>query len=263
MSNNNSQELVRVLEEYRGRCGLVLFLDFDGTLVPIKPCPDQVVVSASLYALMRALTREFPTCIVSGRRLEELTGFLHGLDIGVSAEHGAVHATPDRVCWRESAGPELQQIRTELQTGLGDRFEQVVEFKSTGVAMHYRRFPELRETLMALAGNALTMGGQAYELLHGKKVVEIRKRGVDKGRAIQWWLDQIPSATSSVPVFFGDDLTDEAGFAKVNALGGIGVHVGQNRVTCAAYSVPSVDAVHSVLWSLPSTSYHDTANSLH
>ncbi|WP_305729813.1 trehalose-phosphatase, partial [Burkholderia ubonensis] len=74
-------------------------------------------------------------------------------------------------------------------------------------------------------------------------VFEIKPKGVDKGRALAAFLDEPPFA-GRTPVFAGDDLTDEKGFAVVNARGGLSIKVGAGE-TSARVRLDSVDALHA------------------
>src|SRR5690606_31851210 len=86
-------------------------------------------------------------------------------------------------------------------------------------------------------------GHEGIVLQRGKMVREIRAGGADKGRAIRAFMDEEPFR-GRTPVFVGDDLTDEAGFAAMHVMGGISVKVGSSSPTAAAYRSEDVPAVH-------------------
>jgi trehalose 6-phosphate phosphatase len=92
----------------------------------------------------------------------------------------------------------------------------------------------------AIVDKALDEHRDCLDLLDGKMVFEIRPKGIDKGQAIEAFLNE-PPFSGRIPVFVGDDVTDEDGFAVVNRLGGITVHVGAALSTCASWRVRSVD----------------------
>jgi trehalose 6-phosphate phosphatase len=89
----------------------------------------------------------------------------------------------------------------------------------------------------------LTRHGATLELQRGKMVLELRPRGTDKGSAIRAFMAEQPFA-GRTPVFIGDDVTDEAGFATINQLNGISIRVGDGAGTCARYVGASVVAIH-------------------
>ena len=101
----------------------------------------------------------------------------------------------------------------------------LVENKRGSLALHYRQRPEL-EALCLTAMQRAVEESPGLTLLRGKMVVEAKPGGASKGRAIEDFLAEAPFAGRS-PVFIGDDLTDEVGFATVQRLGGIGVKVGE------------------------------------
>jgi trehalose 6-phosphate phosphatase len=84
------------------------------------------------------------------------------------------------------------------------------------------------------------------ELQSGKMVVEVREPGPDKGAALEAFMAH-PPFHGARPIFVGDDLTDEAGFAAAVRLGGYGILVGQPRVSAATFRLADVSAVESWL----------------
>jgi len=221
--------------------GTALFLDFDGTLVDLADQPDAVVVPADLVLLLQQLAHTLggALALVSGRKLADLDSFLSPLQLPTAAEHGAHHrqsdgsqvqaATPD-------LAPAIRQVRAlaECHTGLR------AEVKASCVALHYRHAPQLE----ALAHQVMRHAANSHpglSLLSGKLVFEIKPAHVSKGRAIEDFM-QLPPFAGRAPVFVGDDVTDEAGFAAVHALGGTAIKVGPGD-TLARYRCTDPTAV--------------------
>lgn len=202
-----------------------LFLDFDGTLAELAPQPEAVHVPDELIALLSQLhaALDGALAVVSGRRLSDLDTFLAPLHLPVAAEHGAElrlasgerHTGP-----RPPLGHVLRVAQALADQHAGLRMER----KSAAVALHYRQAPELEALCVAAMAEAV-LRSPGLELLHGKCVVEAKPAGVDKGRAIAAFMAEPPFACR-LPMFAGDDTTDEAGFAWVQAAGGDGVKVG-------------------------------------
>src|SRR5690606_28451027 len=121
-----------------------------------------------------------------------------------------------------------------------------LEDKQLGLALHYRRNPECELAVQSFARKYLQRHAAlaGFELLEGKMVVEFRPAGEDKGTAVERLLEQTPFS-GRVPVFIGDDVTDEAGFSAVNRLGGVSIKCGAGT-TCANYRLSDVASVH--LW---------------
>jgi len=115
----------------------------------------------------------------------------------------------------------------------------LLENKGLSLALHYRNRPELEDTVQQFVADLdLPM---AAERLQGRKVVEVKPRQMNKGAAIRAYLSEPPFA-GRTPVFAGDDVTDESGFAVVNELGGISVKVGDGA-TAANWSLHGVSDV--------------------
>ena len=123
----------------------------------------------------------------------------------------------------------------------------LLEDKGLTLALHYRNAPEVTEAAIAVAEQAVAESAGALVLLQGKMVCELKPPGIDKGRAIAAFLEEPPFAGRH-PVFAGDDLTDEAGFAAINARGGVSVRIGEGRPTAARFGHRDVAALQ--MWLL-------------
>ena len=211
-----------------------LFLDFDGTLAELAAQPEAVQLPPDLLPALTRLAARLSgaLAIVSGRKLADLDGFLAPLQLPTAAEHGAQQRRLPAGEVVTLAEPDLQEaiklIRALAQHHPGLR----VEIKSAAVALHYRHAPELE----ALALQVMTEAASrtpGVELLCGKCVFEIKPAGISKGSAIEAFMAAPPFA-GRLPLFAGDDVTDEAGFSAVQQLGGHGIKVGEGA-TLAHY----------------------------
>lgn len=224
-----------------------VLLDFDGTLIEIADRPEAVVIEPALPALLQRLAGTFQgrLALVSGRSVAQLEAFLGAALTGVAivGSHGAeVQAGARRTApMRPQA---LISAERELRAGFADRAGVVVEVKTLGVAVHYRLAPEVEPAARALVDRIAMESGLAVQ--EGKMMIELRAAGHDKGTGIAALMTHPPFA-GTVPVFAGDDITDEAGFGAVATLGGIGILVGPERPTAARYRLADVAAVHAWL----------------
>jgi trehalose 6-phosphate phosphatase len=224
-----------------------ILLDFDGTLVEIVDRPDAVVIEPALAALLQRLKGTFRgrVALVSGRSVAQLDGFLGPAlnGIAVIGSHGGEIRAGD---WRMAPmrPPPLAVAERELRMAFADRTGVVIEVKSLGVAVHYRLAPEIEPAARALVARIAMDSGLAVQ--EGKMMIELRAAGHDKGSGIAALMARQPFA-GTVPVFVGDDVTDEAGFDAVDRLGGVGVLVGPERPTAARYRVADVAAVRAWL----------------
>ncbi|MEM5311798.1 trehalose-phosphatase [Paraburkholderia sp. JHI869] len=227
------------------------FFDFDGTLVDLAPTPDGVLVRPDMLALLRELRRAThgAVAIVSGRGIESIDGFLGMPDLPVAGLHGAerrdANGDTQRVGFNDQRLLHMEQVLAEVvRTHPG----MLLEIKGASLALHYRNAPEHEGTARAATERLAADYADAYVLQPGKMVYEIKPKDVDKGRSLRAFLDEPPFAGRR-PVFAGDDLTDEKGFAVVNDLGGLSIKVGGGD-TIAQTRVDSVEALIGWLASL-------------
>lgn len=224
-----------------------LFLDFDGTLVEIAPKPDQVRVRPELPGLLNGLARRLggAVAIVSGRPLDELARMLEAFSGALAGQHGFECRHGDGHITRRPPPPSLDQLRPALVRFAADHPGVLLEDKGASLALHYRQTPLQEEDCRALMRCLASASNGELEALNGKMVVELRSRLGNKGRVIAELLGA-PPFLGRLPVFVGDDVTDEDGFAVVDGAGGISVHVGSSTTTAARYRVAGVSEV--LLW---------------
>lgn len=203
-----------------------LFLDFDGTMVDIAAEPHAVHVPEPLLPTLRSLNAWLggAIAVVSGRPIEQIDAFLAPLKLPVAGVHGAERRGADGQLVFLSTHP-LEQVERSARILAARHGGLLVETKRGSVALHYRQAPEL-EPLVLEKMQAAVDASPGLTLLRGKMVAEAKPGGASKGRAIEDFLREPPFA-GRVPVFIGDDVTDEAGFAAVQRQGGIGIKVGE------------------------------------
>lgn len=222
--------------------GAALFLDFDGTLVELAETPDAIRVPSALAPMLGRLRARLAgrLAIVSGRSLADLERHLPLHDIAFSGSHGLELRLADGTRLPLSVPVGLEGARAEVERFAGAHDGLIVEGKPAGIALHYRRAPQLEADVRAFM--AAVAAAHGFSLQAGKMVAELRVEGANKGDAVRAFMTEPPFA-GAVPVFVGDDQTDEHAFAAVAALRGAGVLVGPARTTAAAYRLESVAAV--------------------
>jgi trehalose 6-phosphate phosphatase len=226
--------------------GMALFLDLDGTLAPIAATPDEVFLDSRVLDLLPRLMRSLDgrLAIISGRRLKSLDRILGGRIVAVAGLHGLERRTASNVRIAVPGHPGLLRARKEFQRLADAQPGLLVEDKELGIALHYRKAPEFAKTAREV-GRRLA-ASMSLALQEGDMVVELLTPGQDKGSAVLAFMAEAPFA-GAVPVFVGDDLTDEHAFAAVSACGGFGIRVGSSeRETKARYRLKDVDA--AVVW---------------
>lgn len=209
-----------------------LFLDLDGAIVPISPEPDAVSASAPCrIVLHRALDHlRGRLAVVSGRTIEAVDRILGGAVQCVAGVHGLQRRTLVGGLQLEPAHARVADAASVLEALAQARPGLLVECKGQSVAVHYRAAPEAADAVIEAVERLAE--GSGLELQHGKMVAELRTPGPDKGAAVNRFMLEAPFA-GACPVFIGDDLTDESGFAAARSHGGIGILVGEPRATLA------------------------------
>jgi trehalose 6-phosphate phosphatase len=218
-----------------------LFLDLDGTIAPIRPRPRDVIPLPARTQLLKATSRRLGgrLAVISGRALIDIDHILQGSVTAAAAVHGLVRRNAAGAVLSRPPHPALNAARIALDW-LEDQPGILVEDKDLGIAVHYRRAPDRAEDVIAACREVAATTGLTLQL--GRMVVELRTPGADKGDSVRAFMAEAPFA-GALPVFVGDDITDEDGFAAAEALGGYGVLVGDERPSAARYRLEDVDAV--------------------
>ena len=220
------------------------FLDVDGTLIDIADTPDAVHVDDALLALIARLQRASggAVALVSGRALSFLDHRLGALHLPVAGQHGLERRDASGRVWMHAAPPAARSaIKAALAPVLARYPGLLLEDKGLTLALHYRLAPQLASYAHRLMARLAVAANAGLEVQRGRRVAEIKPAGVDKGAAVAAYLAEPPFARRR-PVFIGDDLNDEHGFAEVNRLDGISIKVGKGA-SCARYRLADVAAV--------------------
>ena len=203
-----------------------LFLDFDGTLVDIAEQPNEVAVPHGLVPTL-GLLKDYlggAVAVVSGRPISQIDDFLRPLQLACAGVHGAERRSASGATTLLSA-PALELVEQAARNLAASNAGLLVERKRGSLALHYRQAPELEALCLSAMQDAVQQS-PGVTLLRGKMVVEAKPSGATKGGAIEEFLREAPFA-GRTPLFVGDDITDEVGFASVQRLGGLGVKVGE------------------------------------
>ncbi|MBI2409000.1 MAG: trehalose-phosphatase [Gemmatimonadetes bacterium] len=220
------------------------FFDIDGTLAELAATPASAQVSPVLqkrFADLQTATGG-AVAVVSGRALEDIDA-IFGRPLPAAGQHGAerrdargrVHQTSRA---RRAA---IHRARAAIVPAIAAQPGLLLEEKGHALALHYRAAPRLGPMARRLMRVQQQRLGPQFAVLNGKCVVELLPAGVDKGSAIRAFLNEAPFRGRR-PVFLGDDVTDEAGFVAVNALGGVSIKVGAGA-TGALFRLADVRAV--------------------
>ena len=232
----------------------VVFLDYDGTLTPIVDDHAGAFLAADVRDAVRRLSACCPVAIVSGRGLEVLQSLV-GLDsVYYAASHGFEISGPEgsgaALVMGAELLPELDDAERELRATLAGIAGHAVERKRLSIAVHYRRVaPGDVDKVKSIVGRVLADHPRLRRGF-GKKVQELQP-DVDwnKGRAVLWLLDRLGRVSpDGVPVFIGDDVTDEDAFRALAGRGiAIAVRDHGTRPTAAELALADVGDVRRML----------------
>lgn len=220
-----------------------ILLDFDGTLVPLAPRPEAVSVSSELVKRLHRLSDQFEgrLALISGRAISVLDDFGFA-GLACAGSHGAEWRLADGSGDRLPRPDELDVARQAFTEFAEQRDGVLFEDKPLGAALHYRLAPNYETDAAALAERY----AQGLHVQHGHCMVELRVPGADKGTAIAGLMQRTPFAGFR-PIFAGDDVTDEDGFAIAAQFGGYGILVGSPRKTRAHFALSGPKAVNAWL----------------
>lgn len=237
-----------IAERFADSPGVLLCLDFDGTLAPIVEEPDEAAMAADCRTVVGGLANE-PTvevAVISGRAIDDLRGRVdidgivyagnHGLELH---RHEQTQVVPEADEQRETIDELCAEIEEETDPIPG----ATVEHKGVTATVHYRRVPDegVRDVVEAVEESVTDVEARMdgvdapFEVLEGKQIREIRPRvDWDKGRVVELLAEDVPD--DWVVVYVGDDTTDEDAFEVVEPQG-LGVLVGDGPDTAASVRV--------------------------
>jgi trehalose-phosphatase len=230
---------------------ICLLSDLDGTLVPIMERPELVRLPSTTRHLLESLARSVRCAagIVSGRSLEDLVSRVSVDGLWYVGNHGFEMRSPDGRETKFFEGEDIDyvnRVRDELATETASVPGVVLEHKGPVVAVHYRQVapPRMAEVERAFL-RVMERHRQRMMVTNGKRVFEARIRGVrNKGTAVRLIRRELPPG--SLVIYFGDDVTDGDAFREIQGWG-IGVEVGGDNSSLAAYTLPDPPAVWEAL----------------
>lgn len=250
----------KVFEIIKKSDKILLFLDYDGTLVSFKDKPNEVSTSNKMRIILKKLIQDpkFIVFIVSGRTLRDIKSLLNIEGLSFAALHGLQIEFSDgkNFSWKpaENAQPFLDKIKEEVLYDFKDEEGVYIEDKELTLAFHYRLLPENKikdatrrfiEIVKKIDKNS------SLEIINGAKVVEIRPKGWNKGKATENILKKVGEGKNPLPIYIGDDATDEDAFNHLENHG-ITIFVSNNskKSTAAHYWLKNPDDVFTFLKSL-------------
>ncbi|MDB6069605.1 MAG: Trehalose-6-phosphate phosphatase [Verrucomicrobiales bacterium] len=232
---------------------LLVATDFDGTLAPICPRPEDVRMPKDSWTSLAALA-DHPgvrVAVLSGRELSEVARLVdlpkavfagnHGMEIKGG---GIAYVHPQALACRPALDAAAHLLENHL-TGVEGAF---VEHKGLSLSMHYRLVAENGLAQVEQAARSCTAAFPTLKRHGGKKVIEFRPDiAWNKGYALKRLLKGL-GLPAAATLYMGDDATDEDAFAVLNGVG-TSLHVGANTETLARFSLRDpADTAEFLAW---------------
>lgn len=236
---------------------IFLFLDYDGTLTPIKTKPKYAHLTNRTKNILSTLskTTRCKLVIISGRSLKDITRMVGLKNVIYCGNHGLEIRGP-KIRFSSPVSRKhkstIQKINHQLHSYLSPIKGVLIENKRLSLSIHYRLVsPENRLLIKNIIGRitAPYLSRNEINIRAGKMVLEIRPPvNWDKGKAVLWLLHNMPFSknTSVLPAYIGDDSTDEDAF-KILKKSGLTVFVGRPKKTNAQYYVKDTSEVLNFL----------------
>jgi len=216
----------RIVQTHRQGRKLLLLLDYDGTLVEIAPRPELASPTPALLRLLARLINcpDYTVVVVSGRPLQNLLELLPVPGLNYLGSHGGeslIFGRPFPSISAKSASEAIAGWKRQLAGLLEHLTGWWIEDKPQGFALHYRQASPVQEEQLSKiieTWKAKIIDSGSCQVLSGKKVMEILPCEVNKGEAIQKILLS-SHFLGYLPLFIGDDITDESVFAVIKTQG--------------------------------------------
>jgi trehalose 6-phosphate phosphatase len=230
------------LVQIRAGGRLWLFLDYDGTLVPIARTPDEAVPDPALLELLSRLARapQIRTAILSGRPLASLQEMIPLPGVHLAGTYGLEIRTmpqaPIRRVELAQVRPTIERVKRGWAELIEGRSGFLLEDKGLAFALHARfAAPADADFVLPMARDYAgeMIDAEHFRILGGHRFLEVAPAAAHKGQTVEWLLDHEP-LPNALPVYFGDDDKDEEAFAVVRKRGGIPIVVGEARGTTQA-----------------------------
>jgi trehalose 6-phosphate phosphatase len=224
-----------------------LFLDVDGTLIELNDTPSRNDADPEIKALLRNVADRLggALALVSGRAIHSLDALFAPLKLPAAGLHGVERRKANGVMQGASfVDLQLDPARAALKRLVEAHPGTLAEDKERIIALHFRLAPQYESSMRQAMIDIAKPLGSNYQVQNGNMVVEIKPRGFNKATAIEAFMQEFPFSGRR-PVFAGDDLTDQDGFAMVEARDGISIGVG-DRVH-GQYQLENVAAVRDWL----------------
>jgi len=233
---------------------ILLMLDYDGTIVPIYPKPELAVLPGSTKKILSSVAKSQGVIfsVISGRAREQISKVINIKKTIYVGNHGLEITTPHFKFNSMLSAPmqkKIQDIAQEMETAVIGKKGVIFENKGFTLSVHYRLVDKknvsaIKKIIKDIVSKAAQK--QLIKIHYGKKVIEIRPNVAwDKGKAALWLVKKYKimySGKKIIPVYIGDDRTDESAFSALKK-NGLTVRVGYKKNSSAKYTLKDVSQV--------------------
>ncbi|MEQ8547585.1 MAG: trehalose-phosphatase [Cyclobacteriaceae bacterium] len=257
--NKNAEDLPDALEQIDeifkkiGSKKPALFLDYDGTLTPIVSNPENAILSDEAKEALSKLSEDIKVAIISGRDRKDIKKRIDIENLIYAGSHGFDIKGPNNINIQYEPGkkalPQLDEAENQIQDKLKDIKGAQVERKKYAIAVHYRNVDESEIDKVKDTINKEVKAYNKLKIGTGKMILELKPDlDWDKGRALERLMEELKlSEAEHVPIFIGDDVTDEDALKAVRK-SGVGIIVGSHdEKTAASYRLEDSSAVMKFL----------------
>ena len=233
---------------------ILLFLDYDGTLVPIKKAPKLALLHPLRRRFLKRLSEKAFTCIVSGRSLIEIQKLVGLEGIAYIGNHGLEISCGQRH-WIQPGARKIKPILSAASKRIQERTQNfsgvLIEDKGVTGSIHYRQLASaLWNPLKTIVQGEVGSKHRALKITEGKRVFEIRPNiKWDKGQGVKKLIRWLSPTETTLRIYIGDDQTDEDAF-KAFDRDALTILVGHRENTFARYHLKDVDGVWKFLRAL-------------
>jgi trehalose 6-phosphate phosphatase len=235
---------------------IAVFLDYDGTLTPIVEDPEKALLSDAMRDALIELADHASVAVISGRDRPDVQRLVGIGSIFYAGSHGFDIAGPDGMEINPEKGEDFLPALDRAEKDVKKRLDAVsgawVERKKFSIAVHYRKVDKTKVEMVRQAVGEVAGLHPQLRQSGGKKIFELQpKMDWHKGRALMWLLGKLDlDKPDVVPLYIGDDVTDEDAFRSLKRRG-LGVVVMDTpRNTEAQYRLNDPDEVERFLQKL-------------
>lgn len=223
-----------------------LFLDIDGTLAPFQINPEHSFIPQTTLDVIKKITKlNIPVIAVTGRDVDTASKLLHPIEVPIAGLHGLdIYFDSGNYIRPDLSSINFKKLKQDITKNCDKHPELLIEDKGYSIALHYRKNPNLENNAINIM-QRINLNYPQLKINRGKFVVELIPNQADKGRAIKNILNHL-DLPAVLPIFIGDDLTDESGFTYINQQSGLSIKVGPGE-TQAKYRLKDIDNVADFL----------------